>query len=680
MTSRVINDPSALGWEYDPDTGRWVWGGLGSGSGGDGGGGGGDIEPGNSDGEILTWSTADAEWMPSDDMIVKGGNVGIGNDSPETTLDVSGTLRYGINGIDAPDADAASRPGFYAVQDLSTATNWPQEFGFINGPGTLETIAGYNQNNFSQIAFTQNAGRVAFRSKRAGNFKDWNEFVTADTDGDVYIRGNVGIGTDNPGDLLSLEKDSALGISLKRTGSSPSECLIENKQNRLCLSQNTNGIEFSTGTTPALAMAIRANGNVGIGMEPVTRTAKEQLAEWKASFDARLKAEPKADKKAVTLEITDDAFEVLPTEEALAEWMETRAVGDKFQVAGNISATGKANFQSQMNVSAAAIYRTNAGIDNGGNGLYFNGTGVLPAGPAGISDTTGAYELGSTQRQWKKIYGIDATFSGTVNAGYSEASVFRGGTTGESTPPFSFQGDTNTGMYRVAANRLGFSTNGAKRLEINATGDANFSGSVSADKQITTDYFLRTNSWRSKNQKSGLFLNDTSVIPLNYADDPSGISDGEISLGSTEAAFKDAHFSGTVSAGAFVGDGSGLTGLPSGGLTQAQGDARYVRKSGNSTVSGTITATDFVATSDERVKDNVTTAPRVIDQLHGREWEWSESGEKGSGVVAQELEQVLPHLVLTDDEGMKSVAYNGLVAYLIEEVKALRAEVEALKS
>ena len=27
MTSRVINDPSALGWEYDPDTGRWTWGG-----------------------------------------------------------------------------------------------------------------------------------------------------------------------------------------------------------------------------------------------------------------------------------------------------------------------------------------------------------------------------------------------------------------------------------------------------------------------------------------------------------------------------------------------------------------------------------------------------------------------------------------------------------------------------
>jgi hypothetical protein len=123
-----------------------------------------------------------------------------------------------------------------------------------------------------------------------------------------------------------------------------------------------------------------------------------------------------------------------------------------------------------------------------------------------------------------------------------------------------------------------------------------------------------------------------------------------------------------VNANKFVGDGSGLTNV-GGGLPP-----------GDFTHSGTITATDFIATSDERVKDNITTAPTgVLEQLHGREWEWKESGEKSAGVVAQELEAVLPHLVHTDDEGMKSVSYMGLCAYLIEEVKALRAEVEALK-
>jgi hypothetical protein len=102
---------------------------------------------------------------------------------------------------------------------------------------------------------------------------------------------------------------------------------------------------------------------------------------------------------------------------------------------------------------------------------------------------------------------------------------------------------------------------------------------------------------------------------------------------------------------------------------------------GVKTFSSNVKAPDFVASSDERLKDNITTAPvGLIDSLKGRDWDWSESGERGSGVVAQELEQVLPHLVHEDDDGMKSVSYNGLIAYLIEEIKDLKSQVEALKN
>jgi len=37
MSARVIKDPAALGWEFDPSTGRWLWGGSGSQDGGEGG-------------------------------------------------------------------------------------------------------------------------------------------------------------------------------------------------------------------------------------------------------------------------------------------------------------------------------------------------------------------------------------------------------------------------------------------------------------------------------------------------------------------------------------------------------------------------------------------------------------------------------------------------------------------
>jgi hypothetical protein len=138
--------------------------------------------------------------------------------------------------------------------------------------------------------------------------------------------------------------------------------------------------------------------------------------------------------------------------------------------------------------------------------------------------------------------------------------------------------------------------------------------------------------------------------------------------------------------------GVGFTGASriefSSGATTVYGSSNtlQVNASGTSitggiSCSGVITGTDCVASSDERLKDSITTAPvGLVEDLYGREWEWKETGEKGSGVVAQELEQVLPHLVHEDNEGMKSVSYNGLVAYLIEEVKALKVEVENLRN
>jgi len=49
------------------------------------------------------------------------------------------------------------------------------------------------------------------------------------------------------------------------------------------------------------------------------------------------------------------------------------------------------------------------------------------------------------------------------------------------------------------------------------------------------------------------------------------------------------------------------------------------------------------------------------------------------GVIAQELEEVFPHLVITDDEGRKKVDYVGLVAPLIEAIKELDARLLAVE-
>ena len=81
------------------------------------------------------------------------------------------------------------------------------------------------------------------------------------------VSGNVGIGTDNPTELLHLSADSAHEILLKRGGASPSEVRFANEGNLAVISNNTNGIVFQTGATPTEVMIIEPNGNVGIGTD-----------------------------------------------------------------------------------------------------------------------------------------------------------------------------------------------------------------------------------------------------------------------------------------------------------------------------------------------------------------------------------------------------------------------------
>jgi len=68
----------------------------------------------------------------------------------------------------------------------------------------------------------------------------------------------------------------------------------------------------------------------------------------------------------------------------------------------------------------------------------------------------------------------------------------------------------------------------------------------------------------------------------------------------------------------------------------------------------------------------------IVDQLRGVSFDWKESGKGSYGVIAQELEQVLPELVTQTDP--KSVNYNGIIGVLIEAVKELKKEIEELKN
>jgi hypothetical protein len=101
----------------------------------------------------------------------------------------------------------------------------------------------------------------------------------------------------------------------------------------------------------------------------------------------------------------------------------------------------------------------------------------------------------------------------------------------------------------------------------------------------------------------------------------------------------------------------------------------------NLNASQTITAQDFNSTSDINLKKNIRTVENslnTIDSLRGVSFDWKETGKGSYGVIAQELEEVLPELV--GDGVVKSVNYNGIIGVLIEAIKELKKEIEELKS
>ena len=108
--------------------------------------------------------------------------------------------------------------------------------------------------------------------------------------------------------------------------------------------------------------------------------------------------------------------------------------------------------------------------------------------------------------------------------------------------------------------------------------------------------------------------------------------------------------------------------------------------SGNYT--GSFTASgDVTAYSDERLKSNITTiedALSKVKSMRGVMFDKTDSlsGElrASTGVIAQEVEQVLPEVVHNDSNtGYKSVAYGNIVGVLIEAIKEQQLHIQELK-
>ena len=303
-----------------------------------------------------------------------------------------------------------------------------------------------------------------------------------------------------------------------------------------------------------------------------------------------------------------------------------------------------------------------------------NITGAVTVTQADLNSVTGKLNLtGGTLTG--ALNGTTATFSGAV-----AAASFTGNLTGNVTGGTANVPESGSNLYF---------TNARARAAISASGDISYNSttgviSFTAAAAPVTSVAGRTGAivLTSTDVTEGtrLYFTDARArAAISVTGNGSyNSSTGVITINSTSAPVTSvAGKTGAVTLA--IADIGSLQGALDGKLNTSGGSL-----SGNLSVTGTITASgDITAFSDERTKmhvETITEALYKVKQLRGVSYISKFNMEPRIGVIAQEVERVIPEVVHTHSEGLKSVAYQNLVGLLIEAIKDLTARVEELEN
>ena len=352
--------------------------------------------------------------------------------------------------------------------------------------------------------------------------------------------------------------------------------------------------------------------------------------------------------------------------------------------------------------AAAALYEQVTGQHR-----WYN----APSGTAGTAitftqamtlDATGALLIGTTSKQNTETLSVFGSYSSFRNASYA-------GYIG-SAASLAFSGSASDFAIRSDQNLVFTSGGGTERARLDTAGELGI-GTASPgfilDVQGSTANMSRINVLRTGSSGVGAQLLSTGALagvaataagPLAlYTSDLERVyitAAGNVGIGTNTPADQ-LHLSSAA-------PNFRLTDTDTGGYTQlsaanSTGSFGIYVDQGNTVASsifllyidgaekvrvdatGNLTATGNVtAYSDERLKTDIRTIPQALDLVQEMRGVFFEKdGAAGVGVIAQEMELVLPEVVLNGE--FKSVAYGNIVGVLIEAIKELRAEVGSLK-
>ncbi len=273
-------------------------------------------------------------------------------------------------------------------------------------------------------------------------------------------------------------------------------------------------------------------------------------------------------------------------------------------------------------------------------------------------------------------------------------------------PAYSFQGDSDTGMYRFGANRIGFATAGVVRAELSTaalTMTFEIRGINGSATSPTYNFDSDQNTGMYRIGIDTIGLSTAGVVRLRVT--TSGITvDGTItgtlatvaqpnitSVGTlTSLNVASVTISGsTVTATTLAGTATNSTNINAQTTADAASPLVSVSAGGTNTpprydnavfmdhTNNECTAVDWNATSDRRLKKNIKKIQGSLAKLkriHSYVYDRKDTGAHHIGVMAQEVRDVLPEAV-GGREGRLAVSTQQLLALVISAVNELEQEV-----
>jgi hypothetical protein len=338
-----------------------------------------------------------------------------------------------------------------------------------------------------------------------------------------------------------------------------------------------------------------------------------------------------------------------------------------------VNATQNTNITSVNTFAQAAYNEANGAVQTGFTTISANSINVTPTSNADTLTITAGNNISITACTTTRTITINSTASGGGGGGsgaltYDTAPPATGNTVGdrwvdsEDGTLYTYINDGNSSQwvdFSTAATPASVGGGTANAILYQAgVGNTTFT-SVGSQGQLLTAGVAGVPIWAAQTALSIANTQITGLITNAQLAGPLGVTvTNETANSSTFYPLFSDIISGTLA----IADVSStkLTYVPS---------------------TGTLSATVVTSTSDEKLKTNISTIQNpinIIKQLRGVEYNWKDNGQKSMGVIAQEVEKILPYLV-SENENSKAVMYSNMIGLLIEAIKEQQKQIDELR-